>query len=86
MVRPIGVPACLVPVDPCTIRERVVRWAHVEVARVTPRGRVRINDHLAVPGDIRSNISVAGETAVLPAASNVHKVELAIRATALNYI
>lgn len=82
MIGSVGEPARLVPVDPCSIWERVIRWAHVEVAWVAPRGNVWVYDHLTVPGDVGGDVSVAGLTVVLPAASDVHKVELAVGATA----
>lgn len=58
VVRPVRVPSGVVPVDSGAVGERVERRADVEVVRTAPRACVRVDYHLAVPGDICSHIPI----------------------------
>lgn len=86
MVGIVGETRLISPVHPTPIPEGVIGWAQAEVSRGAPRLDARVYDHLTVTSDIARYIPVARAPVILPAAPNVHEVELALIASPLLYV
>lgn len=67
----------------CAIRESVERRACIKVSRRAPCCCIWIQYHLAVASNISRYISITWLAVVLPTASHVHEVELALGSSTL---
>lgn len=76
----------VVPVYLVITSRRMVRRAGVQVVGAAPSWGLRVDDHLAVAGDVGEHIPIAGRAVVLPAAPNVYEVELTFRTTTLLHL
>lgn len=86
MVGIIGETGLITAVHPTPIREGVIRWAQAEVMWGAPSLNAWVYDHLTVTSHVARYIPVAGPAVVLPAAPDVHEVELALIATPFLYV
>lgn len=68
------------------VGEDVAGWAEGRAVGAAPGGGARVDDHLAVAGDVGGDIAVAGTAVVLPAAADVGEIELTARTAALDHV
>lgn len=74
------------PMNSGPIWKSVIRRAWVEILRFAPWIYVRVYDHLAISSNVRRHVPVARLSIVLPTASYVHEIELALWTPSFLYV